>query len=166
MNPNSASLPAIPGRTMNQKPASAKPVLSEDEELEQIMRDVGSQLKKEDFERPKRRLFNFGHEPKRDVPFSAQVVHHPQQLHKQQPAPGQPKPIAHPAVAAAPKPRLQPAPQPADAAEAQLAKIQPHPKASPSVKPKKQASYPVFVLFVAFLVTGFLIVAAIAAYRQ
>jgi hypothetical protein len=33
-------------------------------------------------------------------------------------------------------------------------------------KPKTQHSIPVFVIFVAFLVTGFLVAAAVAAYRQ
>jgi hypothetical protein len=170
MNPASASLPSASSRPISQIPPS-QPVVNEDDELELIMRDVGAQLKKEELKSPKRRLFSFGHKPKREVPFSAQIVHNPQQFHKPQPAPAQPIPLPRPVVAAAPHPRpkLTPQPpkrQPGDDAGAQLAKIQPHSKAQTAPKPKKQKSYPVFVLFVTFLVTGFLIVAAFAAYRQ
>lgn len=168
MNPASASLPVHSGRSIGQSPAPVQHVVNEDEELDQIMRDVGDQLKKEDFKRPKRQFFGLKRKPKREVPFSAQIVHNPQKFQKPEPAtePSHPKPMPRTDLTAVPRPHPQPTPQQTDAAEVQLAKIQPHPKAQPAAKPKKQTSYPFFVLFVTFLVTGFLIAAAIAAYRQ
>lgn len=160
MHPSSSALPAHPVS----RPAAA----SEDDELEQIMRDVGNQLKNEDFKKPKRRFLSIKPKPKRDVPFSAQIVHNPQQFHKTEPKPAPVAPTPRPVVAdiAPTRPQLTTQVRDQVETEKQLTKIQPHPKAQAAAKPKNRVSYPVFVLFVTFLVTGFLIAAAIAAYRQ
>jgi hypothetical protein len=165
MDTISAVFPARDPQTVAFRPTVTQTAISEDDELDKIMRDVGAQLKKEEIKPAKRRLFSYGHKPRREVPFTAQIVHNPQQYHKPPHAPAQPeRALATPVTELKPQPR--PVGRPADAAEAQLSKIEAHPQTQPAAKPKKQTSYPVFVLFVTFLMTGFLIVAAIAAYRQ
>lgn len=161
MNPTSASAaPAsaptivdnIPVRSPGAEPAHS----NEDTELDKIMHDVGKELKKDDKKPKKHGFLHFGRKTKKDAPFTAQVI-------KQAPATPntQPAPMS---VAAAPVPVSQPV---APAPQAALhPSVKSKPVAAAAVKPKKQTSVPVFVIFVTVLATGFLIAAAIAAYRQ
>jgi hypothetical protein len=73
-----------------------------------------------------------------------------------------PKPLVK--VASQPIRQQPPAAMPAAPLPAAVPQAQPQAAALP--KPKTQHSIPVFVIFVAFLVTGFLVAAAVAAYRQ
>jgi hypothetical protein len=111
------------------------------------MQDVGQQMKKEPKKPAKHHLLNFRHRHKKDAPFSIQTT----QLSQAAPAvpSAPPMPVAAPITAT-------PSPQPAALAK---------PAPAVSTKPKTARQVPVFVIFVACLATGFLIAAAIAAYR-
>jgi hypothetical protein len=124
------------------------PGVSEDDELDRIMRDVGHEMMKEEPKQVKHRNFGLRRQPKREVPFMAQPV----RAKPPQPAPA---PVHHAEPKPMPAVRVEPKPIP-------LAK----PQANVKAEPKNQPSMPVFVIFVTILVTGFLIAAAIAAYRQ
>lgn len=126
--------------------AQAAPVpapANEDTELDQIMHDVGQELKKEDSKPQKHGLLDFLHKPKPLV---------------KSPAP--PKPQT--AMASAPRMDISQAAPAAPAMPGSVAK----PQASAPAKPKTQRSIPAFAIFVTICVTGFLVAAAIAAYRQ
>ena len=168
MNPASASMPAAP-RTVNDitapapaAPAPASPMpapapslvanipvhnqaapvapANEDAELDKIMHDVGQEMKKEDVKPHKHGLLGFGHKSKTGVVPTARTI-------------GQPPPAAQPV----PMPSLPP----------QQATANQPPAAQPAIaKARNQSSMPVFVIFVAFVVTGFLAVTAFVAYRQ
>ena len=126
-------------------PADQTTPLGEDDELDKIMQDVGREMNKEENKSRKHRFLHFGHKtktvPKPAVPVSATVQSAPAPM-------PQPQPVAQPQAAAAVPP------------------LQPQALQAAATKPKEQSSAPVFAIFVAILVTGFLIAAAIAAYRQ
>ena|SRR5579862_4192548 len=176
MNPATASVPAAPRRLVDNvarpapapAPAAASDSMpiaapqvvanipvhaptapaapaSEDDELDRIMRDVGQELKKESVKPAKKGLFSFFHKAKAKPQPSATAVHKAPVAAQSAPAP-QPTPVSAPVRA--------------------VARPQPQPTATPAAKVKKQTSVPAFAIFVALLVTGFLTVAAIAAYRQ
>lgn len=119
--------------------------ISEDTELDKIMHDVGREMKKEDKKPPKHGLLSFlHHEPKPLVKVNNQAA-------SPAPAVPQPTPLPIPAAAtAAPAAAVQPAVTPVAAVQA---------------KPAADRHIPFFVIFVALCITGFLIAAAIAAYR-
>jgi len=171
MNPASASVPAprMVNDVSGPAPAPAAPIAvttnlvasipvhnqatqaapaTEDDELDKIMQDVGREMSKDDKKPPKHGLLHFGHNskatPKPLAPIATAV----------QPAPAEPM--------ATPQTVSLPSPQPP------IAAVQPQTQAAPvaTAKAKKQSSTPVFAIFVAILVTGFLVAAAIAAYRQ
>lgn len=119
---------------------------SEDTELDQIMHEVGQELKKEPAKPQKHGLLGFVH-------------HEPKPLVKVNNQPPKPAAPPQPAVAAAPL-SSEPAPAAVQAAVA----AQPQPLAAPAT-PKTQRHVPVFVIFVTLCVAGFLVAAAITAYR-
>ena len=164
MNPASASVPAPP-RVVNDvagpapaqqapaapnlvanipvhAPVSAAPAANEDDELDKIMQDVGHEMNSEDKKPHKRGLLHFGHKakPKTQPPAAAATVQ------------AQPLPM--------------PSPQPALPKQAPVSAAQPQPGARTAAKSTNQRTVPVFAIFVALLVTGFLVAAAVAAYRQ
>jgi hypothetical protein len=122
------------------------------------MQDVGHEMKKEVKKPAKHGFLHLGHKHKKEAPFSIQTARLPQAAPASPPAPA---PVQAPPAAAVPVPAITtmpaaPSPQPtADA------------KPAPAIaaKPKVPHHVPVFVIFVACLATGFLIAAAIAAYR-
>lgn len=176
MNPASVSIPAAPPRAVNDlagpvpqpQPQAASPPAAttivanipvhnqvapaapanEDDELDKIMHDVGQELKKEDKKPHKHGLLDFLHKPKPIIPGPIKPTHiarpAARTFNQQQPAPLPATPVA---VASATQPQA----------------AQPAAKAA---KPKRQSHIPVFVIFVAFVVTGFLAVAAFVAFRQ
>lgn len=126
----------IPMHAPAQQPVAA-PALTEDDELDTIMRDIGQQLKQADRKTTKKHFSLFRR---------------------------QPKPRPHPAIApkikaAAP---AQPAPQPVLPAQP-VAKLGAALKTPP--KAPKNAGAPVGLIFVTILVTGALIAAAIYSYK-
>jgi hypothetical protein len=173
MNPASASMPATPRQMVNDVAAPARPpaapaspvpsapsivnnipvhnqaapapATNEDAELDMIMHEVGQEIKKEDKKPTKHSFLNFGHKSKPKSAFSAPPV-------ARQPQPVAAMPVPPPAAAQA---------QPMSAVPAAQTQAAPA-----TVKAKAKRSVPVFAIFVALLVTGFLTAAAIAAYRQ
>jgi hypothetical protein len=190
MNPSSASIPAPPRPVVSDintpAPAPTAPMPqdtpnivsnipihnpgvqavaapNEDDELDKIMHDVGQEMKQQDNKKAGKRVFlNFIHRPKPlpTSPAKAQTV----QQAPPAPAPA-PQPAPPVAVAVAPVPQPTPAPKPAAAPITQN-QPKPAPATGPVLKSKLPRTAPVFVIFVALLVTSFLAVAAIAAYRQ
>ncbi|MBX4190742.1 hypothetical protein KW794_01505 [Candidatus Saccharibacteria bacterium] len=178
MNPASASIPASPSQMADNSapsvataplPAPAMPItanpttsvainipvhtpqaqpvpVAEDHELDKIMHDVGQQMKKEP-QKPKRHGFSlFHHEPKPLVKAPAQPAR-------------QPVPVPEPSMPVSSAASGAPAPLPQASAHPQV-------QTAAAPKPKTQRSMPIFVIFVTLCVTSFLVVAAIAAYRQ
>lgn len=137
----------IPVHVQKPQAAPATPA-NEDDELDQIMHDVGQELKKDDKKLQKHGLLDFLHKPKPLVKAPAPPVK--QQIDTAAPAP---------------LPINQPMPQESQPVTT-TAIPQTKPQAPVAAKPKAQRSIPVFVIFVALCVTGFLVAAAIAAYRQ
>jgi hypothetical protein len=116
---------------------AAAPVLSEDDELDTIMQDVGHQLKQADRKTTKKRGLHFGHK-------------HRQPAVKKTPAP-------LPANAAPAAPVAQHiAPVKAVTVDATV-------KTAP--KPVKTASAPLGVIFMTLIITGALIAAAVYSYK-
>jgi len=119
--------------------AGAQPThIKDGDDMDEIMQQVGSELKKDDHKPSKRHWFS--KKPHKDVNFQAAPVqrHHDlnaptptHQLHTASSHPAQPKPSA---------------------------KTQPLPKA--------KSSAPVLVITITVIVTGILIAAAISAYRN
>jgi len=172
MNPATATVPAAPPRpadpiqgiattVVDNIPvhAAAAPAaqMNEDDELDRIMQDVGQEMKKEVKKSAKHGFLHLGHKHKKEAPFSIQTARLPQAAPASPPAPA---PVQVLLAAAAPLPAAPapaaPLPQPAAAAR---------PAPAVAAKPKAPHHVPVFVIFVACLATGFLIAAAIAAYR-
>jgi hypothetical protein len=174
MNPQSATMPSpsvapatpphapSPGASSSPSMVTNIPVhtqqapvvtASEDHELDKIMHDVGQELKKEDKQPEKHGFLGFGHghKPKPLVKVTNPPVNQtalagtvvPVQAVSQA---AEPVVITTAASAVAAVPGTQSLVQPA--------------------KIKTHRSVPVFVIFVALCVTGFLVAAAIAAYRQ
>jgi hypothetical protein len=143
---NPASAPNIvaniPVHTQQAAPAPAPHPVNEDDELDRIMHDVGQELKKSDTKPQKHGLLDFIHKPK--------------------PLVKTPTPRAKQQAAAAPIPAPMPV-QNLPAAGPAAAVTQGQAQAT---KPKTKRSVPVFVIFITLCITGFLIVAAIAAYKQ
>lgn len=182
MNPQSAALPAAP-KMVNDvakpvqaappapapaAPAASSPVNSgpsivsnipvhapqaaapanEDEELDKIMHDVGQELKKEEKKPEHHGLLGFlHHDPKPLVKVNNQAT-------------------MVPAAAPVPAPMPMPAPAAAEVVPAAPVALPAGLPRAAATKPTAQRHIPFFVIFVVLCVTGFLIAAAIAAYRQ
>jgi hypothetical protein len=148
-----ASMPEAPSNVVANIPvhtAQAPPVINEDDELDKIMHDVGREMKKEDQKPPSHGLLGFLHKS------PAKPAH----MQPVRPAPLTNTPPPASAVVSAAGPPVSP-PMAANAAY----------QAPPTLtlaaaKPQSLKSFPAFVLFITFIVTGFLVVAAYAAYRQ
>ena len=170
MNPQSATMPTPAPMAPTPAPVSSGPSIvtsipvhtqqaapappGEDAELDQIMHDVNRELKKEDDKPVNHGLLGFLH-------------HDPKPLVKVNNQPKQPALATPVAVQSAPSVALPVAvatPAPAAAIPQAQPQLAPQPKAVS--KSKAERHIPVFVIFVALCVTGFLIAAAIAAYRQ
>lgn len=180
MNPQSATMPSPPMAPATQPPnpaAAAEPSVAasgpsivtnipvhtqaqaapahEDAELDKIMHDVGQELKKEDKKPEKHGLLGFlHHDPKPLV-----------KVNNHSATPVAAAPVAVPVQSAPSIPQTVPvATIPAPATPQAMAAAQPQ-IAAGQAKPKTQRHVPVFVIFVALCVTGFLVAAAIAAYK-
>lgn len=132
----------IPVHVQMVQAAPAAPT-NEDDELDQIMHDVGQELKKDDKKPPKHGLLDFLHQPK-------PLVKSPLPPNQKMTVAASPAPMDTVAAPALPTP----------------AAAFPQAQAQAASHPKPKRSVPVFVIFVALCVTGFLVAAAIAAYRQ
>jgi hypothetical protein len=111
------------------------------------MHEVGQELKKEPAKPQKHGLLGFmHHEPKPLVKVNNQA----------------PKPAAAP-----PQPAVASAPLPAEPLPVTATQLTNAPQSQPqaAAKPKTQRHVPVFVIFVTVCVAGFLVAAAITAYR-
>jgi hypothetical protein len=162
MNPVTAPMPAAPPSPGAQPsmPAPASSVVAsipvhtqqvpqaatgEDDELDKIMHDVGREMSSQENKPGKKGVLGFMHK----VPSK--------------PAHMQPvRPALSPLAQASPAVQAPAVTQQAPAAQ-QVQQAMPAPAAA---KPKSTKSFPVFILFVTIVVTGFLVVAAYAAYNQ
>lgn len=140
----------IPVHNPSAAPGTASTAVNEDVELDQIMQDVNQEVKK--IQKTKKGgMFSFlgRAAPKQNKPSVSTAV---------------------PLAASTTPVRTAPAPQ--TGVQAAMQSFQSVPNAAaqptaaaPAAKPKKQAHAPVFAIFIALLVTGFLAAAAISAYH-
>ena len=112
--------------------------IKDGENMDELMEQVGSELKKDDHKSPKRHWFS--KKKRKDANFQASPV---QRHHNM--APPAPRPQPHPA---APRP------------------VQARPSAKPQPKTPSKNSAPVMVITITIIVTGILIAAAISAYKK
>ncbi|HEX5447616.1 MAG TPA: hypothetical protein VFW90_00180 [Candidatus Saccharimonadales bacterium] len=142
--------------------SAAKSAPSEDDELDQIMSDVGQELKSSHKSAPRRHLF--ARHRKNEANFSAQP------LSRQSMSPKVPKPIASsPARETVPQSDPKPASRPS---QAESAAAKPPAQAdAKNAKPAKQRSskpkkpLPLAVILLTILVTGALVTTAIEVYK-